>query len=91
MPFKDELKDKIPEDIQYTPEFKVFLKWVKQKNIQDITQLRHFINEEIKSHQTSLNACKRLSVEGTMNRKMLHHSKRLDFWRTIKKHILKYL
>lgn len=91
MTLVDELKEKIPEDIQFTPEFKVFLKWVKKEGIQDASQLKLFIEEEIKSHQTWIDQNKKASIEGTMNRQLRDHTRKLDFWKTIQAHILKYL
>jgi hypothetical protein len=91
MTFKDEVKAKIPEDIQFTPEFKVFLKWLGEKGVQDTSQLRRFVAEEIKSHDSWLKTNRKSSVEGTMNRWLREHTRQLEFWKLIDAKVLKYL
>lgn len=91
MAFKEDLKKKIPEDIQFTPEFKTLLAVIKQKNIKDCSGLRAHVQAEIKSCRDWIKENKRQSKEGTMNRHLKKHADLLDFYELINKKILRYL
>lgn len=89
--YKDLLKKKIPEDIQFTPEFKTLLAIIKQKNIKDSASLRTHIKAEIKSCQDWIKKNQKQSKEGTMNRHLKKYSNKLDFYELVNKKVLRYL
>ena len=88
MGFKEDLKNKIPIKYQYTPEFNILLKIIKQNKINTPDKLKKYINKQIKEDQAWLKERQKTSVEGTMNRWLVRRAKRLDFCKVIKKKIL---
>ena len=88
MGFKEDLKNKIPAKYQFTPEFNILLKIIKQKKIDTPDKLKKYINKQIKEDQAWINERKKYSVEGTMSRWMIGRTRRLDFCKVIKKKIL---
>ena len=89
MALKDIIKKKVPLDLQQTPEFKAFWTWVKRKKFTTVFQMKRFVDDKIYYHQKWLNENKQSRL-GTLNQRRRYHAKLLDFWRTIKKKLMKY-
>jgi hypothetical protein len=91
MAFKDEIKEKIPGDIQNMPEFKVFLAIVKKEDIKSTDSLRMYLDTNIAKMKAEFkDNCKACSC-GTMSRNTKELTKHLEFLQLIKDKILKYL
>ena len=85
---KDLLKKKVPEDVQYTPEFKTLLVLISKRGIRSEEALKMLLNVEISKCRDWLDKNRTAS---TMNRWRRHYTRRLDFCSLIKKKILPYL
>jgi len=88
MAFKDTLKKKVPEDIQYTPEFKTLLALIRKEDIKSAIGLRSYVTNEIKRCQEQL---KSLRNGSTKNRHRVLCAKKIDFLKIIKTKVLRYL
>ena len=91
MSYKDILKKKIPEDIQFTPEFKTLLAIVKRKDIKSAISLRTHVKSEIKSCRDWIKKNQKQSRQGTMRRHLKRYNDKLDFYELINKKILGYI
>lgn len=88
MAFKEILKKKVPEDLQYTPEFKTLLAMIGKRGIRSEEALKMLLNVEIVKCKDWLDKNKTAS---TINRWRRHYTRRLDFCSLIKKKILPFL
>ncbi len=91
MSYKDILKRKIPEDIQFTPEFKVLLAIIKRKDIRGPASLRTHVKSEIKSCRDWIKKNQKQSKQGTMRRHLKRYNDKLDFYELVRKKVLGYL
>ncbi len=91
MNFKDILKKKVPEDMQFTPEFKTLLAIVKRKDIKGSASLRTHVKSEIKSCRDWIKKNQKQSRQGTMRRHLKRKNDKLDFYELINKKILGYI
>jgi hypothetical protein len=91
MVFKNILKEKIPQDMQTTPEFKVLLAVIKRKKIRGPVSLRTHVKSEIKSCRDWIKKNQKQSVQGTMRRHLKRKNDKLDFYELINKKVLGYL
>ncbi|MBI4145191.1 hypothetical protein HY493_03215 [Candidatus Woesearchaeota archaeon] len=88
MPFKDDIKRKVPLRYQNTPEFTTFLAIVAKRNFANSRALRMFLDIEMATCQAWLNANKNTS---SGNRQRSRCAKHLAFFRTVKEKLLPYL
>lgn len=91
MKFKNILKEKIPKDIQFTPEFKTLLAIIKRKNIKGPVSLRTHVKSEIKSCRDWIKKNQKQSRQGTMRRHLKRYNDKLDFYELINKKVLRYI
>jgi hypothetical protein len=89
--FKDILKKKIPEDIQFTPEFKTLLAVIRRKDIKGPSSLKTHVRSEIKNCRDWIKKNRPQSRNGTMRRHLKKYTDKLDFYELINKKILRYL
>lgn len=88
MALKDVLKKKIPEDYQYTPEFKTLLAMISRRGIRSEEALKMLVDVELAKCREWLAKNKTAS---TMNRWRRHYTRRMDFCSLIKRKVLPYL
>jgi len=89
MSFKEELKTKIPGNIQQTPEFSIILKLIDNEDIKSAKGLETYCNNEIEKCSAEL---KVLGAAGsTSNRKRVKVAEHIGFCKLITERILKYL
>ena len=90
MSFKDVLKEKVPEYLQYTPEFPIFLKLIEKEGIASPEGLRHYLTAEIERKENEL---ARLAKDksSTNNRQRVGLAKNIDFLKLIQEKVLPYL
>ena len=85
----DTLRKKVPEDIQYTPEFNTLRALIRSEDIRSAIGLRSYITSEIDRCQAEL---KKLSKgPETKNRLRVRCAKKLDFLKVIRTKVLRYL
>lgn len=90
MSFKDVLKAKVPEHLQHTPEFPIFLKLVKQESITSSESLKHYLSAEIERKEKNLKELAK-GKSSTSNRQRVEIAKNIDFLRLILDKILPYV
>lgn len=88
MTFKDVLKQKIPADLQQTPEFPILLKLVERENISSELAFKHYLDAEIRKKENHL---KELAGSSTNNRRRVELAKELDVLRVFQSRILPYV
>ena len=89
MTFKDVLKQKVPEDLQQTPEFPIIVKMIEQAKITGAESLRHWLNVEMQKCQNDL---KEFGKAGsTMNRKRVLCAQRIQLLKLVQDKILAFL
>lgn len=89
MSFKDILKEKVPEYLQQTPEFPIFLKIIERENINSGDDLKHFLSAEIERKEKKI---EELDKQGsTSNRDRVELAKETDFLKLIQEKILPYV
>jgi len=81
----------VPENVRNTQEFRVFVAIIRQKDLRSIIGIKAYVDSEIKNCQDWINANKTANTSGTKNRWLSAHASHLDFLRTVKSKILKYL
>ena len=91
MAYKDILKKKVPEEVRFTPEFRVLLAVIKKQDIKSSMGLKNYTNSEIKSLKDWIKTNKKQNIKGTMRRHIVKKQKQIDFYALIKKQVLKYL
>ena len=91
MTFKDNIKKKVPDYFQSTPEFNVFLALIKREDIRGRTSLSTYLDANIKKLKKEIKEMNTANKEGTMTRRVRPAIKELDFLILIKNKILKYL
>lgn len=89
MTFKEELRKKIPADIQATPEWTVFCALCKQEKIESVHALEHYLEREIASVKQEFAGEQK--TPSTLTRRRRSHAKQLDFLQLVRKKILPYL
>ena len=91
MALKEELREKLPEEILLTPEYSILSGMIKKEKISSIAGLKRYIEREIRKTDESLRQKKRMQRGGTMTRWLRRDAARLDFLKLIKKRVLRYL
>lgn len=89
--FKNELKKKVPEDIQFTPEFKILLSIIKKENISSADALKAHVLAKIRNCRDWIKENQPQSIGGTMRRHLKKYTDVLDFYELINKKVLRYL
>jgi hypothetical protein len=89
MTFKDLLKNKVPLDLQNTPEFPIILKMLEQAKITGAESLRHWLNVETQKCENELREFDKAG--STMNRKRVQCAKRIELLKLVRDKILTYV
>ena len=88
---KQTLSQKVPQDIQQMPEFKILLAIIKKEKLISADELKVHIDAQIKQHRNEINKYQKTNPSGTMRRVLADSTKKLDYYELIKKKVLKYL
>ena len=91
MAIKADLEKKIPDSVKLTPEWSVFLSWMRDNEIESRDQLKAVLDAQIKYHQDFVTKNLEGSREGTNARKVRESAKTLNFLRHAKEKIVKYV
>ncbi len=91
MAIKAELEDKVPDSMKATPEWTVFLAWMKENEIETRDQLVAVLDAQIRFYQDFVTKNLEGSREGTNARKVRESAKTLNFLRLAKEKIVKYV
>ncbi len=91
MAIKDDLVKKVPDFVKTTPEWLVFLAWMKQNEIETRDQLIAVLNEQVKFYQNFVTKNLEGSREGTNARKVRESAKTLNFLKHAREKIVKYV
>jgi hypothetical protein len=91
MALKDELKNKVSDDIQLTPEFKTLLSIVSRKKIRSADVLKRFVNARIAICQETIKAEGKSNLSGSKQRLLAKCRRELDYFRLIKEKVLRYV
>jgi len=91
MAIKDDLVKKVPDSVKTTPEWSVFLAWMKQNEIETRDQLIAVLNEQVKFYQNFVTKNLEGSREGTNARKVREYAQTLNFLKLAREKIVKYV
>jgi len=89
MTFKDLLKNKVPANLQNTPEFPIILQMIEQAKITGAESLRHWLNVEAQKCENELREFDKAG--STMNRKRVQCAKRIELLKLVRDKILTHV
>ena len=89
MALKETLNQKIPRDLQQTPEYNILLNLIKKEKITSVEGLRHYLAAEIKKYKQCLKECN--AAGSTTNRKRGKEAHTIEFLELIKQKIVPHL
>ena len=85
----DELKERVPEQLQFTPEFNTMLQLIKDKGFRQKAAFQMFLDTEMKESRDWLEKSK--SQPATLSRERRMRTRKLKFFSLIKQKFLTYL
>ena len=91
MALKEILREKLPEDILLTSEYKVLSSLITKEKIATISGLKDYVDNEIRKINEWMRQNTKGQREGTMTRWIRQYTKKLDFLMLVKSKVLSYL
>ncbi|RMD57838.1 hypothetical protein D6825_02800 [Candidatus Woesearchaeota archaeon] len=91
MPVRDLLKKKVPLRTRQGVDYRLFCKWISDRDIQTASQLKKELDREISREEQRLKELTGARRAGTNTRVCRACAKKLDFLKRCKRNIVKYL
>lgn len=91
MGVKEDLKRKVPERVKSTPEWHVFLHWLKENRVRTADELKSRVADEIGRYEELLKKRQKDMRLGTNMRLVRSYAYRLSFLKLCRDKICKYV